>query len=98
MPARRHLIVAAAIFVAGWAVGIPVYLAGASEEDLPFELTDASKLYLRRLEYLGGKGAVVYQQLGDFLSSLFHGWRLGLTIGVLSTVVAMAYFMLAPRQ
>jgi len=98
MPARRHLYVSIAILAAGWSVGLAIYLSVLDDEQLPFELTDASKLYVYRLEQLGGKSAVVYQQMNDFLASLWHGSRLGLTIGVLSSLLALGWFLLAPRR
>ena len=98
MPARRHLFVSAAIFVAGWTVGLAIYLSALDDDQLPFELTDASKLYIYRLERLGGKFAVMYQEMNDFLASLWHGSRLGLTIGVLSSLLALGWFLLAPRR
>src|SRR5437762_14351933 len=98
MPARGHLFVSIAIFVAGWVVGIAVYLSAADEDQLPFELTNDSKLYVRRLEYLGGKSALVYQEINDFVASLWHGQRLGITIGVLSSIVALGWLLLAPAN
>jgi hypothetical protein len=98
MPARRHLYVSIAILAAGWSVGLAIYLSALDDEQLPFELTDASKLYVYRLEQLGGKFAVIYQEMNDFLASLWHGSRLGLTIGVLSSLLALGWFLLAPRR
>jgi hypothetical protein len=97
MPARKHVIVSLAILVVGWAVGIAIYLSAASDEELPFELTYDSKRSLYRLEQLGGKSAVLYQQIDDFLSSLWRGPRLGITIGVLSSLVAFGWFSIARR-
>jgi hypothetical protein len=97
MPARGHLFVPVAIAAIGWAVGSAIFLSPPADEQLPFELTADSKLYQRRLEQLGGKSALVYQQLNEFLASLFHGSRLGLTIGVLSTIVALVWFAVARR-
>ena len=98
MPARGHLFASLAILSAGWVVGLAIYLSAAVDDQLPFELTDDSKLYVRRLEELGGKSAVLYQEIDDFLASLWHGPRLGLTIGVLSSIVALCWFLLAPRK
>jgi hypothetical protein len=96
-PFRRQLYITLAILAVGWGIAIPVYLHGASDDELPFELTDAAKLNVGRLERLGGKSAVFYQQLGDSLASLFQGWRLGITIAVATCVVALVYFMVSTR-
>jgi hypothetical protein len=98
LPPRKHLFVAIAILVAGWAVGIAIYLLAAPEEALPFELTYDSKRSLYRLEQLGGKSAVLYQQIDDFLSSLWHAPRLGITIGVSASLLALAWFLVARRN
>jgi hypothetical protein len=97
-PFRRQLYITLAILGVGWGIGIPIYLRGASDEELPYELTDAAKLNVSRLERLGGKSAVFYQQLGDSLASLFQGWRLGITIAVVSCVVALVYFIVSTRK
>jgi hypothetical protein len=48
-----------------------------------------------QLERLGGKSAVFYQELSDGFSSLWHGSRLGITIGVISCLVALVYYLSA---
>jgi hypothetical protein len=98
LPARGQLFISLAILIAGWGVVFAIYFSATDDDQLPFELTDASKLYVRRIEELGGKSAVLYQEMGDFLGSLWHGSRLGLTIGVLSSLFAVAWFLLAPRE
>jgi hypothetical protein len=98
IPARGPLFVPVVIAAVGWAVGSVIYSSAPGDEQLPFELTADSKLYVRRLEQLGGKSALAYQQLNDFVASLFHGSRLGVTIGVLSTVVALVWFAVARRK
>jgi hypothetical protein len=98
MPAKRHQFVPFAILVFGWAIGLAIYLSAAGDEQLPFELTDASKLYRYRLEEAGGKSALLYEDIRQFVESLWHAPRLGLTIGVLASVVALVWFRLAPRR
>jgi hypothetical protein len=66
------LYVSIAILAAGWSVGLAIYLSALDDEQLPFELTDASKLYVYRLQQLGGKSALMYQEMNDFLASLWH--------------------------
>ena len=83
---------------AGWAVGIPIYLFGGNPESLPFELTSDDKVNVNRLGRLGGTQALFFEQLGEWLSSLFHGWRLGITIAVLATLLGLAIYLLAPAE
>ena len=89
---RRPLYIALAILAVGWGIGIPVYLTGTDEDALPFEMTTDSRRYVYQLERLGGKSAVFYQELYDGFASLWHGSRLGITIGVISCLVALVYY------
>jgi hypothetical protein len=41
---------------------------------------------------------VLFDDINRFLASLWHGKRLGLTIGVLGIVGALALFLLARRS
>ena len=94
-----HRNIAIGICLAGWLVGLPIFMfGGEGTESLPFELTGDSKINISRLEHLGGKSALFYEQLGETLSSWFHGWRLGLSIGFLSTALALLWYWLAPRE
>ncbi len=96
MPRRRHLAIAAAILVVGWGVGIGLYLTGSDDSSLPFELTSESRQFTNQVERLGGKSAVIYGQLLDAIHAWTHGWRLGMTIALISTVVAVVYLWVAP--
>jgi hypothetical protein len=57
-----------------------------------------SRTYVRQLERFGGKASVLFDDINRFLASLWHGKRLGLTIGVLGIVGALALFLLARRS
>jgi hypothetical protein len=92
LPARRHLIAIAVILVAGWGAAAAIYVNAAADSALPMELTDDAKLNIGRLERLSGKSAVIYEQLGSALGSLWHGANLGITIFVLTSLVALLYF------
>jgi hypothetical protein len=96
--APLHRNIALAFLAGGWLVGIPILMFGASDDaDLPFELTMGTRVNIGRLERLGGKSALFYEQLRETLNALFHGWRLGLTILVLGSILALAWYLLAPE-
>jgi hypothetical protein len=98
VPARRHLIAIAVIVLVGWGAAIPIYLSGSADSELPMELTDDSKLNIGRLERLSGKSAVFYEQINSALGSLFHGPNLGITLFVVTSLIALIYFVRAsPR-
>jgi hypothetical protein len=96
MPApRRPLYIAVAIVAVGWGIGIAIYLTAADPDSLPFEMTTGDRRFVNQLERLGGKSAVFYSELSDAFSSLWHGPRLGITIGVLGSLVALVYYLSA---
>jgi hypothetical protein len=94
---RRHLFITLAIFVVGWGVAIAIFVSRAGDDSLPFELTDDGKRYTYDIERLGGKQAVFIAQLNQFLTSLFQGQTLGLTIGILASCAALLYYIVATR-
>jgi hypothetical protein len=94
--APLHRNIALAFLAAGWLVGIPILMFAGDDADLPFELTMDTKVNIGRLERLGGRSALFYEQLRETITALFHGWRLGLTIGVLGSLLALAWYLAAP--
>jgi hypothetical protein len=96
--APLHRNVALALLAAGWLVGIAILMfAPGDDANLPFELTMETKVNIGRLERLGGRSALFYEQLRETINSLFHGWRLGLTIGALGSLLALAWYLAAPE-
>jgi len=98
MPARRHLIIAAAILAIGWGIGIAIYLTGSDEESLPFELTSDSRKLMNQVERLGGKSGLFYSDLVDAVRAWTHGWRLGITIAAIASIIAVIYLWVAPAD
>jgi hypothetical protein len=95
---RRHLLVIAAILAVGWGAAVPIYLRGGTDESLPMELTEDTKLNDYRLERLAGKSGVYYHQLHDGIASLWHGANLGITLFVVTSVIALAYYLAVSRR
>jgi hypothetical protein len=102
-PKKRLSLAALAILLVGLASGALIY--AFSDEAVPdaigyvivngeaypiAPLTD--KRYVRTLEQAGGKAAVIFDELGRWLASLWRGKTLGLTIGALGTAAAVALF------
>jgi hypothetical protein len=103
----RLLIAALFILVASLAAGGTVYfLADESDPSAYVVIGDTayavdpatSKTYVRQLERFGGKASVLFDEINRFLASLWHGKRLGLTIGALGVAGALALFLLARRS
>jgi hypothetical protein len=84
----RRWLVAGIIAGIGWVVAVPIIVRAPPPEDDPLAEYKASKKYEASVERIGGKSAVLGSELNDALASLFHGARLGYTIGVAALVVA----------
>jgi hypothetical protein len=107
MMRTRLLIAALFVLVAGLAAGVTTYFLADEADatayvvigDTAYPVDPAtSKTYVRQLERFGGKASVLFDDINRFLASLWHGKRLGLTIGVLGIVGALALFLLARRS
>ena len=90
-PTTRRYLVALAIVVVGFCVGIPVYLLAPPEPPNPLEEWEQSKRYQSGLERVGGKSAVFGAEVTEAIESCFRGASLGITIGALSIVLAGGY-------
>ena len=53
-----------------------------------------SKRYRRDLEQFGGKANVIFDELNRWLASLWHGKRLGVTLGWISVVASLGLFLI----
>jgi len=105
---RTPLLIAAFfVLVAGLAAGVTIYFLADEAEasayvvigDTAYAVDPArSKAYVRQLERFGGKASVLFDDINRFLASLWHGKRLGLTVGALGVVGALALFLLARRS
>ena len=60
-----------------------------------YDSPQLSKKYVRELERFGGKQAVVFDDIGRWLDERFSGKALGVTIGWLSAIVALALCLFA---
>ena len=82
----------AAILAAGWLAALVVYATAEPVEENP-DLVDLeqSKRYVRQLEIIGGKAAVLGSELTEWLEGLWHGRRLAYTIAVLTAAAAGGY-------
>ena len=82
----------------GLASGLLLY---AVAEDSPetgqvfYDSPQLSKKYVRELERFGGKQAVIFDEIIRWLEDRFSGKALGVTIGWLSAIAALALFLFA---
>lgn len=57
--------------------------------------TGDSKRYQYDMERIGGKYAVVTDEINQWLSSLWHGKRLAYTVSILAIGISLACFLIA---
>ncbi len=96
-PSIRPRTIAAVILTIGWAIALIVYVSAAPAVDDPdvYDI-EHSKAYVRQTEVIGGKAAVLGNDLREWFASLWHGQRLAYTIAVLTALVALgAYWWFA---
>ena len=98
----RYRVVAAAILAVGWAIALVVYVTASPVIENPeVEEIEHSKAYLRQTEMIGGKAAVLGDELREWFDSLWHGQRLAFTIAAITAIVALVYHWwesTAPRE
>jgi hypothetical protein len=97
LKARLYLI-SAAILLLGLAGALLIYFTASDAPETGHAFYDSpqlSKKYIRELERFGGKQAVIFDEIIRWLDSRFSGKALGVTIGWISTIVALALFLFA---
>jgi hypothetical protein len=87
---RLRRLLPAIVLAGGWAAAVAVFLLAAPvQEDADvYDLTH-SRRYERQLQVIGGKAAVMGNEINDWLASLWHGKRLAYTIAAGTAVVAL---------
>ena len=100
----RLVFAALFILVAGLACGVTIYLLADEPEATAYVIVGdtaypvdptISKTYVRQLERFGGKAAVLFDDFNRWFTALWQGKRLGITIGLLSLLAALALLGIA---
>jgi hypothetical protein len=82
-----------AVLIAGLVVSAVIYW-NAGTDAAEYQL-DVTKQYLRQLEVYGGKANVIATDFREWISGLWHGKSLALTVAVLSALVAAGFRLAA---
>ena len=96
-PSARLYLLGAIILAAGWITGAVIFVTAGGDEpggDLAYGVGWERK-YAFQLERMGGKAAVMGDELSQWFSSLWSGRRLGFTVAILFTVAACLCFLIA---
>jgi hypothetical protein len=93
----RRRVIAIAIALLGFGSALLIFLSAPPDEPPAWDPMQ-SKMYLRQLEIIGGKSAVLGAELQQWFSSLWHGEQLAYTVAFLTLLVLSVYlFASAPR-
>jgi len=88
----------AVVLLLGLASALLIYVTASDAPETGevfYDSPQLSKKYVRELERFGGKQAVIFDEIGRWLDERFSGRALGVTIGWLSAIVALALFLFA---
>jgi hypothetical protein len=86
------------ILASGWTAAVVFFVTAAPQAaDNPLEEYLQSKRHAASVQRIGGKAAVFAGQLDDWVSALFHGRALAVTVAVLTVLVALVYRAAARR-
>jgi hypothetical protein len=85
----------AAILIVGAAAALGVYIHAVRVGPPAADSLEDNKQYLRQMEYYGGKGNVLAEQIREWLASLWHGKSLAFTVAFLAVLVAGGFRLAA---
>ena len=101
---ERLYVAAVLILAAGLAAGAVLYYEGEDVEEAgSYVVVDGvayavpvqtSKTYVRDLQRFGGRASVLFDDFDRWFAGLWHGRTLGLTIGALSALLALALVLI----
>jgi hypothetical protein len=84
-----------AILLTGWACALVIFLRAGDPPDNPFAAYEHSKRFAHEVERMGGKSALLANDLANWFQGLWHGETLAFTMGVSTVVVAVIYYVIA---
>ncbi len=100
-PLKAHIrvyLMALVVFVVGSLSGSLIYLFNTGDGDRENQIIGNAKAYNDQLERIGGKSAVFADEFNRWLSGLWHGERLGITLVVLATICTLILLWVARQM
>ena len=79
----------------GLCASVLIYFTAPDEANEELERMRSTKMYMHEIEHFGGKMAVLFEEISQWLGSLWHGPRLALTVAWLSLASAVVLFLIA---
>lgn len=75
-----------------------IYATATDDVNVDVQQMRSSKMYMHEIQRFGGKLAVVFEELTQWLGGLWHGVNLAITVAWLSVATALVLFLLARMQ
>ena len=94
-PLTRCYLNTAIILLAGWAGSVAIYLTAGEKTENPFAEFENSKRFANGVERMGGKTALIANDLSKWFNGLWHGETLAYTVAVITFVIACGYYVIA---
>jgi uncharacterized membrane protein (DUF485 family) len=93
---KRIFYLGVAVLVAGLIGAALIYVSSANtrSDDLTAQIAD-QRAYEYQIERFGGMATVYLVRFNEWLSSLWHGRQLAVTVGVLAIMIALVCFWVA---
>ncbi|HZQ74277.1 MAG TPA: hypothetical protein VFB08_15270 [Burkholderiales bacterium] len=79
----------------GLCASAAIYLTASDDANAELERLRASKMYRHEIEHFGGKMALLFEDLSQWLGHLWHGTTLAFTVAWLSFGTAAVLFLVA---
>jgi len=94
-PLKRCYFITAAILLAGLASALTIYLTAGEDAPNPFAEFEKSKKFTHEVERMGGKAALVANDLNKWFAGLWQGESLAYTVALITLLIAAGYYFVA---
>lgn len=92
---KRCYLVTSAILLLGFGTSIVIYLTAEELTDNPFAEYENSKRFSHEVQRMGGKMALVANDMTSWFAGLWQGRQLAYTVACITLVVAVVYYVVA---
>jgi len=92
---KRCYLTTAAILLTGFGAGAAIYFTAGDVPENPLEEYENSKRFTHSVEVMGGKTALIANDLSKWFKGLWQGQQLAFTVAVITVVVAVGYYFIA---
>lgn len=92
---KRCYIPTAVILLIGLAGAVTIYFLAEESPENPFSDFENSKRFTHEVEIMGGKSALIANDLSKWFSGLWHGQQLAYSVAIITIVVAVFYYFIS---